>query len=549
MKKGKAKRRHWMDAYDADRGWVPSAYYRAWDPDLDWPRLPRTNGKERFPVDFTFVTDRVATGGGIWTEADVATLRVAGITHVVTAAEELHATTAGLLEGRMPYLLNGVKDDGLWKGAWWFAKTLDFAREALADPDAKVYLHCFPTGTLVGGRVPMPIESVSPMSLVTGADGRLHRVSWHHVHDFDGDLVQIGGVGFRPIRCTDEHPLLVLRPYVFPGGGTTKPEWGVATSRVAAEHYAAEPRWRTAAEVQPGDFLVAPRPTWGRGIEMWWDLTGHPNEVEPGPLNPSAEVAWLLGNFAADGSVSRNGVQVTTSRMADAERLVGAWTSLGLKAKVVDHGTYQRVSVASRAVARTFNMAFRSGGNRRLPAFVLGGDWPLADVLAGYVAGDGSRRPSGEVRCTTISEVLAEQVRSIAVGLGHAVTVRPIRRATGYPNAKPSIEVRWTESAHHRTGWAADGYLMPVTSVSRAPYKGQVHNLEVEGVETYTVNGATVHNCWSGKNRGPSAAYAVLRDLGYTPGAAESLIRKARPKVILLYRRDADEALQRMGVA
>jgi dual specificity phosphatase 3 len=142
VKKGKAKRRHWMDAYDADRGWAP-VWPRSWDPDLDWPRLPHTNGKDRFPVDFTFVTDRVATGGGIWTEADVASLRVAGITHVVTAAEELHATSASLLEGRMPYLLNGVKDDGAWKGAWWFAKTLDFTREALADPNAKVYLHCW----------------------------------------------------------------------------------------------------------------------------------------------------------------------------------------------------------------------------------------------------------------------------------------------------------------------------------------------------------------------------------------------------------------------
>lgn len=151
MKRGKARRRerHWMDAYDADHGWSQTAWppawlSRAWDPDRDWPTPPpHTSTKDRYPVDFTFVTDRVATGGGLWTDADVDALRAAGITHVVTAAEELQATTARLLDGRMPYLLNGVKDDGLMKPTWWFAKTVDFARDALADPKAKVYLHCW----------------------------------------------------------------------------------------------------------------------------------------------------------------------------------------------------------------------------------------------------------------------------------------------------------------------------------------------------------------------------------------------------------------------
>jgi hypothetical protein len=145
MKQGKKRRMTRMKKWEA---WFGDRVPRRaeWDPDWDWPRLPPVrsgNHNDLFPIDFNFVTDRVATGGGIWTEADVETLRVAGITHVVTAADELHATTARLLEGQMPYLLNGTKDDGVWKGAWWFAKTVEFARDALADPSAKVYLHCW----------------------------------------------------------------------------------------------------------------------------------------------------------------------------------------------------------------------------------------------------------------------------------------------------------------------------------------------------------------------------------------------------------------------
>jgi predicted protein tyrosine phosphatase len=145
MKKGKRNRRERWETRSLWDDWPPTwmPRQREWHPDRDWPNLPHFNTKNRYPIDFTFVTDRVATGGGLWTDEDVRTLRLAGITHVITAAEELHSTTARLLDGQMPYLLNGVKDDGATKGTWWFAKTVEFAREALADPDAKVYVHCW----------------------------------------------------------------------------------------------------------------------------------------------------------------------------------------------------------------------------------------------------------------------------------------------------------------------------------------------------------------------------------------------------------------------
>ena len=54
-------------------------------------------------------------------------------------------------------------------------------------------------------------------------------------------------------------------------------------------------------------------------------------------------------------------------------------------------------------------------------------------------------------------------------------------------------------------------------------------------------------HCREGINRGPSACYAVLRALGHTPAAAESLIRTARPNVGLAYMRDADAAVLALG--
>ena len=56
-------------------------------------------------------------------------------------------------------------------------------------------------------------------------------------------------------------------------------------------------------------------------------------------------------------------------------------------------------------------------------------------------------------------------------------------------------------------------------------------------------------HCSAGVNRGPSAAYAVLRALGHTRTEAVQLLRAARPKVGILYADSADAAIEQLGVA
>jgi hypothetical protein len=128
-------------AYAASWPEMTDDWARWSDPDRFWPYVPAVAPV----IDWDWVTDRVATGGGIWSEADVDRLHAAGITHVVTAADELVGRSDRLLSGdpRMQVLLNGLPDDGKWKPAWWFAKTVEFATDALRDPDAKIYLHCW----------------------------------------------------------------------------------------------------------------------------------------------------------------------------------------------------------------------------------------------------------------------------------------------------------------------------------------------------------------------------------------------------------------------
>ena len=60
-----------------------------------------------------------------------------------------------------------------------------------------------------------------------------------------------------------------------------------------------------------------------------------------------------------------------------------------------------------------------------------------------------------------------------------------------------------------------------ISSVRRVPYTGHVHNLEVDGVHSYTVAGAALHNC---EVNGPGEARAA--DIGVAGGRGIGLIFK-----------------------
>lgn len=92
-------------------------------------------------IDFSFVTSRLATGGGIADAADVQILTVNGVTHVIDCRAEFDDDPL-FRELKINYLWNPTADDGQHKDSEWFRKSLDFALPALALPRTKVYAHC-----------------------------------------------------------------------------------------------------------------------------------------------------------------------------------------------------------------------------------------------------------------------------------------------------------------------------------------------------------------------------------------------------------------------
>jgi protein-tyrosine phosphatase len=92
-------------------------------------------------MDMTWVTDRIAVGGGIWVEERMAEVAEAGITHVIDMQIEFDDTPLGEQVG-VEVLWNPVDDDFLPKGPEVFERGVDFALAALAEPEAKLFVHC-----------------------------------------------------------------------------------------------------------------------------------------------------------------------------------------------------------------------------------------------------------------------------------------------------------------------------------------------------------------------------------------------------------------------
>ena len=374
-----------------------------------------------------------------------------------------------------------------------------------------VLVHCFPDGTQVGALTPTDITKTTQ---VLGIDGRFHDVTYHHLDHYSGDLIKLVTTGALDVTSTPEHPFLVMRPYYFPAGFKAKPGMksldSVATVRA---HNAGQPTWVKASDVRVGDYLVSPKPVFdseGRRVEWAHPAINNARSIQP--LTPTADIAWMIGLFAADGGTEGEyTVSFTLSKRDNLSRLVAVWESLGLLPRVVDGGNYWRVAINSSVVARSFREWFGKSTEKRLPEFIFTHGFPLSDVLAGYVEGDGYEEKDGTITCHSISQTLIEQIRMLALSIELSPTVSPVRRHSGFPNAKPAWKIQWREAATQRhTTWWNGLYLMPVTSVSKERYDGDVHNISVEGVETYTVNGALVHNCQAGLNRSSLVAARTL---------------------------------------
>ena len=89
----------------------------------------------------TWVTGRIAVGGGIWSAENMAKVARAGVTHIIDMQIEFDDTPLAEIHG-IEVLWNPIDDDFEPKPPQIFEKGVGFGRAALDRPGTKLYIHC-----------------------------------------------------------------------------------------------------------------------------------------------------------------------------------------------------------------------------------------------------------------------------------------------------------------------------------------------------------------------------------------------------------------------
>jgi len=97
--------------------------------------------RDRTWMDITWLTDRIAVGGGIWTADNMAKVAKVGVTHIIDMQIEFDDTPLAVEHG-IEVLWNPTDDDFEPKPAALFKRGVEFAAAALEGTDAKVFIHC-----------------------------------------------------------------------------------------------------------------------------------------------------------------------------------------------------------------------------------------------------------------------------------------------------------------------------------------------------------------------------------------------------------------------
>jgi protein-tyrosine phosphatase len=92
-------------------------------------------------MDLTWITDRIAVGGGIWTDKNMADVARAGVTHIIDMQIEFDDRPLAEPLG-IKVLWNPTDDDFQPKPLELFERGVQFALEALDETENKLLIHC-----------------------------------------------------------------------------------------------------------------------------------------------------------------------------------------------------------------------------------------------------------------------------------------------------------------------------------------------------------------------------------------------------------------------
>lgn len=395
---------------------------------------------------------------------------------------------------------------------------------------------CFVKGTLVHtSRGYMPIEELRVGDEVLTHKNRYKRVlAWGQREN--APIIKVRGMCFKDIVCTPNHPFYVRKRYHYGHKRErmfTAPEW-VSAKELTRDHY-----------IGYAINSKSELPKWD-GVDLVYGW--HTDRVDRlSPLLSKVEFWYLMGRYVGDGwfreaKTGKRIVIAASSRNIDSLRK--CLSALGMNYTETPERTVTKFHICTKEIF-AFVQRYGKYANGKcvdeetinLPKHLLKG------FVEGYVDSDGCIS-NNEYKVASVSERLMYGMQQCI----SKVYCRPARMA--WTKRKPTtvIEGRTVNQRDSYTlawhidkrkqdkAFYEDGYVwFPVKEVVDLAQFDTVYNIEVEEDNSYTANGAIVHNCQAISNAGKQEG--LTEGSGTTSSLAwecMKIFRAKRPKFLLM---------------
>jgi DNA polymerase III alpha subunit len=213
------------------------------------------------------------------------------------------------------------------------------------------------------------------------------------------------------------------------------------------------------------------------------------------------DFARFLGLYLAEGCFSKDGKMQLTFNKNEKEYSEFAAQCmkkyLGMNVSITNRDNCTIVRGNKKVLVEDFNENFgHLARNKKIPEFFYHAKRDIIEsFLLGYSQGDGRILPSGQVGIQTASENLAWGLKALSANLGQFTEVKShFRKVFGSEFQVFSVNLFLGKKRLNRVIDLKDYVLIPIRSVSRVEYSGDVVNFEVEEDNSY-VSTFVMHNC------------------------------------------------------
>lgn len=367
---------------------------------------------------------------------------------------------------------------------------------------------CFPAGTLVNTDKGLTeIQDITVGDCVISHDNLFHPIIKTMSRLYKGDIYRIKGMSSNEIVCTDEHPFYARQRY----------RYGHESKR--AFH---APRWVKAKDLTKDDYLgmainqKSELPKWDGSIDNQWGHHRHVNHLAS--LLPREDFWYLMGRYVGDGwkkncKPNGGGIVICCSDR-NRDSLISAIKNIGWNCCISEERTVDKVTICMNELhAFVDRYGYYAHGKHvdgetlNLPKNLLEG------FLRGVMDSDGCYT-NNEFKVMSVSRELIYGLAQVVAKVHHsAPRIYFCKRPSTYKIEGRTVNQRdtWSLAFHigHRKQdkwFYEDGYIwFPISKIGHEYAETKVFNMSVSGSQSYTANGAIVHNCQDFSSAGRQA--------------------------------------------